>query len=282
LQPVTAFASPNAVGVSRRKESNKKATPRVCGVTLRNSVDDEVVRNIMMCNNLMMECVRWLDTAKGVDATDEAQRIVLLNLGRCLSEAVYGMLVLFNHGARGAVLILERATIEYYGRASYLVKEPEHALWLVEVDRLQARLDNDPATDDERTALARQIAQARKRNPHLTPEARVAAGKEPFHKMRIVDMIRIGVGEAMAQRYASASAVLHGDLYTTDILGPQPAQALNAGVVEAASGVVAFCNLMLAWLPREPKGLTERVLIAEEETAALAARYGSAHLIANA
>jgi hypothetical protein len=249
---------------------------------LRNSVHNNVVPNIMTCNNLMMECVRWLDNERGDNPENEAVRVMLLNLGRCLSEAVYGMLVLFNHGARGAVLILERATIEYHGRASYFVKEPEHAIWLVEVDRYQSRLENDELTADDRTALIREIAQARKRNAHLTPEARTAAGKEPFHKVRILDMIRIGLGEQFAQRYVASSVVLHGDLYTTEVLGAQPGQAMNAGAVEAAAGIVGFCNLMLSWLPREPKGLVERALAAEEDNAALAKRYGSAHLIANA
>jgi hypothetical protein len=251
-------------------------------VPLRSSVNADPVNNIMACNNVMMECVRWLDNERGVEPAHEAQRAVLLNLGRCLSEAVYGILMLLNHGARGAILILERATIEYYARANYFMKSPDHALWAAEVERRQSVLDNEILHEEERTALVREIAQVRKQYAHLTPEARTAAGNEPFHRVKIIDMIRIGMGEEAAQRYATSSLILHGDLYTTDILGSQPTRAMNAAVVEAASGVVAFSNVLLSWLPREPKGLVDRVFAAEEETVKLAKRYGSAHLISNA
>ncbi len=95
-------------------------------------------------------------------------------------------------------------------------------------------------------------------------------------------MIRIGLGEETARRYGSASLALHGDLYSSRVLGTRGVEAANAAVLEASSAIVAFCNLMLSWLPRPPKGLLERVLAAEEETARLAKRYGRAYLIAGA
>jgi hypothetical protein len=246
------------------------------------NVDIGVTRHVKACNDLLSECARWLHNTRGADAAAEAQRSLLLNLQACLGEAVFGMLVLLNHGASYAVLILERGTIEYYARASYYMKEPEHALWEVEIQRLQVLIENEATREPQRSALIRQINHARRMYAHLTPEARLAAGKEPFHKVRILDMVRIGLGEEAARRYGSASLVLHGDLYSSRIIGTRGAEAMNAAVLEAASGIVAFCNLMLSWLPRPPKGLLERVLAAEEETARLAKRYGRAYLIADA
>ena len=239
------------------------------------------MRHIRDCNNLLIECGKWLREARGGDAEAEAQRTSLLNLKACLSEATFGMLVLLNHDADGAVLILERATLEYYARASYYMKEPEHALWIVEIERLQVLIENE-TNAEQRERLIREIGHARRKYAHVTPEARQAAGKTPFHKVRILDMIRIGMGEEAADRYATASLVLHGDLYSRRIIGSRGAEAMNAAVLEAASGIVAFCNLMLAWLPRPPKGLVERVLAAEDETQRLAKRYGRAYLIAGA
>ncbi len=266
--------------MQRRKSANKRATLPLCGMPVSRNVDVGVMRHIKGCNDLMAESARWLRNARGDDAAGEAQRALLLNLTTCLSEAVFGMLVLLNHDAAAAVLILERATIEYYGRASYYMKEPDHALWAVEIDRLQVLIDNEMTTEQRRTALIRAITQARRRHAHVTPEARLAAGQVPFHKVRILDMIRIGLGDEAARRYGSASLVLHGDLYSSRIVGSRRAEAMNAAVLEAASGIVAFCNLMLSWLPRPPKGLLERVLAAEDETARLAKRYGRAYLIA--
>lgn len=266
----------------RRKLPNKKPALPLCGMPVSRNVYIGVMRHVKACNDLLIECARWLHNARGDDAAAEAQRNLLLNLQACLGEGVFGMLILLNHNAAGAVLILERGTIEYYGRASYYMKEPEHALWTVEIDRLQVLIDNETTTEHQRTALIRQITQARHQYPHLTPEARLGAGKVPFHKVRILDMIRIGLGEEAARRYGSASLVLHGDLYSRRIIGSRGAEGMNAAVLEAASGIVAFCNLMLSWLPRPPKGLLERVLGAEEETARLAKRYGRAYFIADA
>jgi hypothetical protein len=267
--------------MQRRKLPNKKPQLPLCGIPVRENVDIGVMWHVKACDDLLDECARWLSNARGGDAAAEAQRTVLLNLKTCLSEAVFGMLVLLNHGAAGAVLILERATIEYYGRASYYMKEPDHALWAVEIDRLQVLIDNETRVE-QRTALIRQITYARREYAHVTPEARIAAGKVPFHRVRILDMIRIGLDEQAARRYGSASLVLHGDLYSSRIMSSHGAEAMNAAMLEAASGIVAFCNLMLAWLPRAPKGLLERVLEAEEETARLSKRYGRAYLIASA
>jgi hypothetical protein len=255
------------------------AAPQACKTPVRDIVDIGVMTNIKVCVNLLTDIATLLHEAKGDDAIDEAQRIVILNLGRALWEAVYGMLVLLNHGARGAVLILERAAIEYYGRASYFSKEPEHAVWVAEVERLQIRLDNATMTGEERAATIREITEARTRNWRLSPDARIAEGKEPFYAVRIVDMIRIGLGEEAARRYNSASAALHGNLYTSDILKSRPAEAMNTAVLEAGSGIVAFCRLMLSWLHEAPAELQERTVAAEAETARLAKRYGRAYLI---
>ncbi len=249
---------------------------------VNSNVDIGVMRHVKTCNDLLNECARWLHNARGDDATAQAQRNLLLNLQACLGEAVFGMFVLLKHNAAGAVLILERSTIEYYGRASYYMKEPEHALWTVEVERLQVLIDNETTSDPQRTELIRQITHARRRYAHLTPEARLAAGLTPFHKVRTIDMIRMGLGEEAARRYGSASLVLHGDLYSARIIGSRRAEAMNAAMLEAASGIVAFCNLMLSWLPRQSEGLLARVLAAEEETARLARRHGRAYLIAEA
>jgi hypothetical protein len=266
--------------MQRRKLPAKKPGGEVCNYPVRSNADIGVIRNMMTCNNLMMECVKWLHGARGGDAAAEAQRTLLLNLGRCLSETVYGMNILLIHGARGAVLVLERATIEYYGRAKYFMEYPEHAVWAVEVERLQVRLDNDQMTEDQRTALVREIAQARKRNMMLTPEARIAAGKEPFHKVKILDMIRMALGEEAAKSYNAASLVLHGNLYSSDIFKADgAAEAMNGASLEASSGLIALANLMMTWLPRAPKGLLERLLAAEEETSRLSKRYSRAYLI---
>jgi hypothetical protein len=254
--------------------------PAVCKLPVRDTVDIGVMTNIKVCANLLSECATRLHEAEGGSPADEAQRAIFLNLGRCLFEAVYGMLVLLNHGARGAVLILERAAIEYYGRAKYFAKEPEHAVWVVEVERLQARLDTTTLTEEQRTASIREIAQARARNSQLSPDARIAAGKEPFYAIRILDMIRIGLGEEAARRYNSASSALHGNLYTSDVLKARPAEAMNGAVLEAGSGIVAFCRLMLSRLPHPPADLLERVDAADIETARLAKRYSRVHLIA--
>jgi hypothetical protein len=246
---------------------------------VRDIVDIGVMIDIKICNNLLADCATWLSGARGGNATAEAQRVVILNFGRCLWEAVYGMLVLLNHGARGGVLILERAAIEYYGQASYFLKEPEHAVWAAEVERLQVRLDNETMTEEQRVSVIREIAQARIRNAQLSPEARIAAGKQPFHTIRIIDMIRSGLGEDAARRYSSASLALHGDLYTSDVLKSRAAEAMNGAVLEACSGIVAFCHLMLSWLPHPPKDLLERALASEAETARLAKRYERAYLV---
>ena len=121
------------------------------------------MRHVKVCNDLLTECARWLQNARGADAAAEAQRSLLLNLQACLGEAVFGMFVLLNHGAAFAVLILERGTIEYYARASYYMKEPEHALWEVEIQRLQVLIDNETTREPQRNALIRQIAHARRR-----------------------------------------------------------------------------------------------------------------------
>ena len=73
--------------------------------------------------------------------------------------------------------------------------------------------------------------------------------------------------------------MLHGDLYSSRIIDSRGDEAMNGALLEAAAGIIAFCNLMLSWLPRPPEGLLERVLAAEEETARLAKRYGRAYLI---
>ena len=265
----------------RRKATPKKAAPALCDMPLSSNVDIGVMRHIRSCYNLLNECARWLRNAKGADATAEAQRTLLLNFKACLSEAMFGMLILLNHDAIGAVLILERASIEYYGRASYYMKEPDHAVWTVEIDRLQVLIENETITEHQRTTLIRRITAARRQFAHLTPEARLAEGKVPFHKVRVIDMIRIGLDEEAARRYGSASLVLHGDLYSSRIIGSRGSEAMNGAVLEATAGIIAFCNLMLSWLPRPSKGLVERVLAAEEETARLAKRYGSAYLIAS-
>lgn len=268
--------------MQRRKPPNKKPALPLCGMPVSQNVDIGVMRHIKNCNDLLNESARWLRNARGEGDAAEAQRTLLLNLKACLSEAVFGMLILLNHDAAGAVLILERATLEYYGRASYFMKEPEHALWAVEIDRLQVLIENETTTEHQHTALIRAITQARRRYAHVTPEVRLASGRVPFHKVRVLDMIRIGLGEDAARRYGSASLVLHGDLYSSRIMSSRGTEAMNAAVLEAASGIVAFCNLMLSLLPRPPKGLLERVLAAEEETARLAKRYGRAYLIADA
>jgi hypothetical protein len=268
--------------MQRRKASAARPNPPLCNLPLRNSVDIGVARAMMLANNLMMECVKWLQEARGGDETAEAQRTLLLNLARCMSEAVYGMQLLLNHGARGAVLILERSTIEYYARGKYFMEDPEHAVWAVEVERLQVRLDNDPLTEEQRTAMIREIAQARKRNMMLTPEARQAAGKEPFHKIKIVDMIRMVMGEDAVKYYNAASLVLHGHVYSSDIFkAGGAAEAMNGAVLTASSGMIAFANLMLTWLPRPPKGLLERILDAEDEIARLSKRYAQTYLISH-
>jgi hypothetical protein len=218
----------------RRKLPNKQPSLPLCSVPVSPNVDIGVIRHVKTCNELLMECARWLRNARGDDAAAEAQRTLLLNLQACLGEAVFGMLVLLNHGADYAVLILERGTIEYYARASYYMKEPEHALWTVEVERLQVELDNERTAGQQRSALIRRIAQARRKYAHLTLEARLAAGKEPFHKVRILEMIRVGLGDEAAKRYGSASLALHGDLYTGRIVGTRGAAAANAAVLEAA------------------------------------------------
>ena len=203
----------------RRKLPNKQASLPLCSVPVSPNVDIGVIRHVKTCNELSIECARWLRNARGDDAAAEAQRTLLLNLQACLGEAVFGMLVLLNHGADYAVLILERGTIEYYARASYYMKEPEHALWTVEVERLQVELDNEGTAGQQRSAL---IDGSRKRGgvcAHLTPEARLAAGKEPFHKVRILEMIRVGLGDEAAKMNGSASLALHGDLYTGRIVG---------------------------------------------------------------
>lgn len=246
------------------------------------NVDIGVMRHARVCNKLLSECARWLQNAKGPDPAAEAQRALLLNLGSCLSEAVFGMLTLLNHDAGGAVLILERASIEYYGRASYYMKEPDHAIWSVEIDWLQDLIDHETITEHRRTELIRQITQARHRFPHLTPEGRLCVGKTPFHKIGVLEMLRIGLDEEAVRRYGEASLVLHGELYSGRIIGSRCSEAMNGAVLEATAGIVAFCNLMLSWLPRPSKGLVERVLAAEEETARLAKRYGRAYLISGA
>lgn len=263
----------------RRKSLNKRPPLTLCDMPVSGNVDIGVMRHIRSCNGLLMECAHWLGNARGGDAAAEAQRTLLLNLQELLGEAVFGMLILLNHDAGGAVLILERSAIEYYSRASYYMKAPEHALWAVAIDRLQVLIDNEATTGAQRVALIRDITHARRQYPHLTPEARTAAGMEPFHKIRILDMIRIGLGEEAARRYGAASLVLHGDLYSSRLLHARGAEAVNGAVLEASSSIVAFCNLMLSWLPRAPKGLLERVLAAEEETARLAKRYARAFLI---
>jgi hypothetical protein len=262
-----------------RKSPPKTAVRPVCGVPVGQSVDIGVMRHINGCNALLGECYNWLRNAQSGDETAEAQRVLLLNLGRCLSEATFGMVTLLNHDATGAVLVLERAAIEYYGRASYFMREPEHALWYAKVEHLQVLIENEATTAEQRKALIHQISHARRKYAELTPEARGAAGKQPFNKVRISDMIRIGLGDDAARRYACASKVLHGDLYSSYLMVSRGPEAVNGAVLEAASGTVAFCNLMLTWLPRAPNGLTERVLLAEEETCRLGRRYGRAFLI---
>jgi hypothetical protein len=265
--------------VQRRKVPNKAPARPPCGVPVHQSVDLGVMRHINLCNGLLAECYNWLRNAQGGDDTAEAQRVILLNLGRCLSEATYGMVTLLNHDATGAILVLERAAIEYYGRASYFMREPEHALWYVKVEHLQVLIENEATTPEQRKALIHEISHARRKYAELTPEARTAANKQPFNKVRISDMIRIGLGEEAAKRYASASKVLHGDLYSSFLLVSRAPEAVNGAVLEAASGIVAFCNLMLTWLPRAPNGLTERILDAEDETVRLGKRYGRAFLL---
>lgn len=264
----------------RRKSPPKKPAPALCGMPVSANVDIGVMRHAKSCNDLLSECRNWLQNARGSDAAAEAQRALLLNLGSCLSEAVFGMIVLLDHDAAGAVLILERASIEYYGRASYYMREPDHAIWSVEIDWLQDVIDHERITEHRRTALIRQIAQARRRFPHVTPEGRLAASKTPFHKVGVLEMIRIGLDEEAARRYGEASLVLHGELYSSRIIGSRRCEAMNGAVLEATAGIIAFCNLMLSWLPRPSKGLVERVLAAEEETARLAKRHGRAYLIA--
>jgi len=265
--------------MQRRKTARKKGATAICGEPVRQNVDIGVRRHVSACNDLLTECAPWLENARGDDAAGEAQRALLLNLAGCMAQAVYGMFVLLNHGAVGAVLILERSTIEYYGRASYYMNEPGHALWTVEVERLQGVIDNEKISEQKRIELVRAIAAARRRHADLAPEARIAAGLQPFHQVKILDMIRIGLGEDAARRYGAASLVLHGDLYSSRLIGSRGAEAMNGALLEAASGIVAFCNLMLSWLPRPPERLVERVLAAEEEIARLAKRYGRAYLI---
>jgi hypothetical protein len=265
--------------MQRRKLPPKTAARPPCGVPVHQSVDIGVMRHINVCNALLAECYHWLRNAQGGDETAEAQRVILLNLGRCLSEATYGMVTLLNHDATGAILVLERAAIEYYGRASYFMREPEHALWYAKVEHLQVLIENEATTSEQRTALIHEISHARRKYAELTPEARGAAGKQPFNKVRISDMIRIGLGDDAARRYASASKVLHGDLYSSYLMVSRGPEAVNGAVLEAASGIVAFCNLMLTWLPRAPNGLTERILLAEDETVRLGKRYGRAFLL---
>ena len=267
--------------MQRRNTARKKGATAVCGEPLRQDVDIGVKRHVSACNDLLNECAHWLQNARGNDAASEAQRTLLLNLAGCMAQAVYGMFVLLNHGAVGAVLILERSTIEYYGRASYYMGQPDHALWTVEVEQLQGVIDNEKISDQRRVELVRAINAARRRRPQLTPEGRTAAGLPPFHQVKILDMIRIGLGEEAARRYGAASLVLHGDLYSSRLIGSRGAEAMNGALLEAASGLIAFCNQMLSWLPRPPEGLVERVQAAEDETARLAKRYGRAYLISD-
>lgn len=270
--------------MSKRKPPHKERALPICGLAIDEGVDIGVLRHIDVCTNLLDDCARWLGTVveptseKEEDLAKSAQRALLLNFGWCLRQAVAGMTVLLKHGSTGGVLILERSTIEYYGRASYYLKEPQHALWTVLVERLQVLIDR--AAGEKRTALIREMNQARNDFAHLTPESRLAQGKLPFHKVKILDMIRRGLGDEAVQRYRSASLVLHGNLYSSELMGRLADEAMNGAVLEAASGLIAFSHLMLSWLARSPSSLAARLVATEEETARLAKRYERAYVIA--
>lgn len=187
------------------------------------------------------------------------------------------MVILADHDAWESALVLERSALEYYGRAAYFARHPDHAIWTVAVERLQVLIEK-AASADERVALTIRLSEARRKHADLTPESRQSRGLIPFHQVRIADMIRDGLGNEGLQRYRAASLVLHGDLYASN-LSRRRNKAVNAALLNAASGIVSMCDLMLSWHDKPPRGLTERAFQAEDETHRLARRYGDAFLI---
>lgn len=260
-----------------KRHAHGKAPSTLCGEPISASADVGVVRHVAVCLNLLVECSDWLRSAKDGSHGAECQRKLILHLGSCLHQAVYGMLILVKHDALSAALVLERSTLEYYGRAAYFAKHVDHAVWIVSVERIQAYLDR-AASVEEHVELSHLLSDARRQHIDLAPESRQAQGLLPFHQVKIADMLREGLGADALRRYRAASVMLHGDPYA-GTLARHRETAANAALLQAASGIVSMSNLMLSWLERPPRGLTERVLQAEDETNRLFQRYGDAYLV---